>query len=147
MVKCSVQPDRQTNENRLNWMDPSQCSQYQQLEAVEGQRSGYRLDKRVFLARWHRRALAEPGPGHSPSAFGISPEMEWSIGWWTCSRADSRHLRSPDWWLLPQLISELVWTASWAQETQGSPHCCFSSRVTRNKHTELTTLQSLWLWK
>lgn len=102
---------------------------------------------------WHDGTDGLDGPDHSPSAFGISPGMEWRgdsrlIGWWTCGRADSRLLYSPLKWLLPQQISGLVWMASWFQELWGSPHCCFSFMVTRDKHTVLTSaLMSIWFWK
>lgn len=97
------------------------------------------------LARW-----GSFGWAHCPSAVGISPEMEWlcdkwSIGRWTSCRADSRHARSPERWPLPRRISGLFWMASFAQETPGSPYCCFSSKVTRDKHTKLTTWTSSYL--
>lgn len=141
-----MSPDIQTNGNWLSCMDQSQNLQYQQVKAVKGQWSGYRLDQKEDVLHWHNgTALAELSPDHCPSAFGISPEMgwlcdNWWIGRWTCWRADSKHAGSPERWLLPRRISGLVWMASFAQETLGSPYCCFSSMVTRDKAHKVNNL-------
>lgn len=62
-------------------MDPSFSQSCKQLEAVAGQKAGLQTVQgggcSTLFGTMTQTGLAEPGPDHSPSAFGISPTMEW----------------------------------------------------------------------
>lgn len=125
-VLCNPQPP-------LDQVKLNGSQSWRQLEAVTGQRVGLQVVQgggcSTVVARWHRRASTQ-FTVHRHS--WLAATMEWQgdsrlIGGWTCCRADSRHSGSPDRWLLPRRISGPVWKASCAQETWGSPRCCYSS--------------------
>lgn len=125
--------------------------------STDTERSGDRLNKEERVLQLFG-TMTQMGFGLSLALITVHRQLEislkwnggsdsWLIGWWACCGVDSRHSGNLYPWLLPRRISGLFWMASWAQETQDSRHCCFSSGLTRDKHIMLTTWLSVWLFK